>query len=249
MNIEKRACQALIAGLACFFASSAIAGGVHPITLTTIPIARTPITIDGNLSDWPDTRPVTFVPINPGLVKSNASAMTQLRRLGAAADLQACYDSKALYVGITWSGLSRASGSASIDLNVLTDRVVHIHIASVAAGKRQTIQERIGDKPAWHSLALTGAKSVSAAKVGAVIQEICIPWSDLTRTGATAATMTLGVDLEWSALSPSFIKQLPAEALHASTHLTGCFLTASSAQFGMGQYLSDPNTWGRAPFC
>src|ERR1700709_1662574 len=86
--------------LSVVLAPSAQAGGVHDIPLTSIPLARSPIVMDGSLADWPDTPPVTFVPVAPGLAKAGSAALAQLRRRPAAATLQASYNSKALYFGI-----------------------------------------------------------------------------------------------------------------------------------------------------
>ena len=239
---------ALMAGLISGQALPASAGGVHPLALSTIPVARSPIVVDGNLSDWPDTRAVTFVPINPGLVKSSSPAMTRLRRQNDSATLQACYDGKALYLGIAWAGLTRPPGSAALELHVITDRVAHVRIAPITAG-RQAVFERFGDTGAWQTPPAAGAKSDAVARPGGVVtQEVRIPWADLTQTGAPPASLTLGADFAWSNLPPSFIKALPTEVLHNNTHLTACFLTSPQALFGLQQYLGDPNDWGQLRF-
>ena len=242
-----RALLALAAGLSGFAAFPAFAGGVHTLTLSTIPVARSPIAVDGNLSDWPDTRPVTFSPLNPGLVKSSSPAMMRLRREKDSATLQSCYNSKALYVGITWTGIARPAGSADVELHVDTDRVANIRIAPVAAGHQELVQERFDGESDWH--ALPAAKSAAAAQPsGTVTQEIRIPWANLTKTGTPPASLTLALDFEWSNLTPAFIKSLPTDLLHNNTHLTACFLTSPNALFGLQQYLGNPNDWGQLKF-
>lgn len=228
---------------------SAHAGGVHDIPLTSIPMARSPIVVDGNLSDWPDTRPVAFVPLDPGLVKSGSAALAQLRRRPIAATLQAAYDHKALYFGIVWKGLGQASSNGSVDLHVQTDQIAHVRIAPAAAGRQQTIQERFADETAWRNIATEGAAAVSVAHTdGTTTQEIRLPWAILTKSGAAATAVTLAVDLEWPGLTPSFLRQLPGEVLHANTYLTACFLTSPSRLFGRDSYLGSPNDWGDLKF-
>lgn len=236
----------LLVVLIAVLMSSAQAGGVHDIPLTSVPVARSPIVIDGSLAEWPDTRPVAFVPVTPGLVKSNSAALAQLRRQPASATLQAAYDSKALYFGIVWKG---AAGGGSVTLHVQTDRIAHIRIALRGAGRQAVIQERFDGGPAWRGITTGGAVSVSAARAdGTTTEEIRIPWPGLTKSGAAATSLTLAADLEWPGLTAAFLRQLPTEVRHDNTHLTACFLTSSDKLFGRDAYLGSPSDWGDLKF-
>ncbi len=228
------------------FTPPAHAGGVHDITLNSIPLARTPIVVDGNLSDWPDTRPAPFVPIDAGLDSSSSPALAQLRRQHNSATLQAAYDAKALYIGLVWNGLTPGK-AASVVLHIKTDRVTHLRIAPLLAGKPQGVQERMDDQPNCQNA--SGATSVTGVPLdGAVTQEIRIPWSQLSQSAKPATSLTLAADLEWPDLTQPFIQQLPTEVLHGNTHLTACFLTSPARLFGRDQYLGNPNDWGTLNF-
>ena len=234
--------------LALALGQPAQAGGVHDVPLTSVPIARTPITIDGSLADWPDTHPVTFVPLDPGLVKANsgpgAAAIAQLRRRPDSAGLQACYDSKALYFAVVWRGAAHGAGGLTLD--VQTDRIAHVRLAP--AGPKGVLQERLGDAPNWKTLG-AGAKYAAAARPdGTWTEEIRIPWQDLTTSGIAPVKLTLAADLEWPQLTESFLRALPGGVRHDNTHLTACFLTSSDRLFGRDSYLGNSNDWGDLKF-
>lgn len=226
----------------------AYAGGVHDIPLTSILLARTPIVIDGNLADWPDTHAITVVPIDPGLVKSGSVALEQLRHFQDSATLQASYDSKALYWGITWKGLSPASNVGTVEFHIKTDRIAHIRIVPATASGQRSIQERFDTEPNWRPVA--GALcAVAPHSNGTTIQEIRIPWSDVSRSGTAPASLTLAADLEWPNLTQEFLKQLPTEALHANTHLTACFLTSAEKLLGRRCVPGQPGRVGHPEVC
>ncbi len=247
-----RGCAVPVAALALTLAQPARAGGVRDIALSSIPLARVPIAIDGSLGDWPDTHPIPLVPIDPGLVQSGSPALAQLRRQQPVATLRACYDLKALYFGIVWKGLGSAAARGSVELHFKTDRVTHIRIAPGEAG-RPLIQLRSDPSQKWQDAAAGGISSVSASpQKGAVTQEIRVPWAAISRAQVLATSLpvslTLGIDLEWPSLTPAFIRQLPTEVLHANTHLTACFLTSPARLFGRDAYLGNPADWGDLEF-
>ena len=211
-------------------------GGVRDIPLTSIPRARSPIVIDGDLRDWPDTRPIPVVPIDLGLAQSGSVARDRLRHHPDSATLQAAYDAKALYLGIVWRGLPRTSGGGSVEFHIKTDRTAHIPFA---AGK--TGQSR--------SIAALGASCVTATRSdGATVQEIRLPWSALTRSGQPPGSLTLAADFRWPDLTTTVLRQIPTGVLHANTHLTACFLTSAPKLFGRDSYLGSPSDWGSLKF-
>ena len=222
---------------AAALAPSARAGGVHDIALTAIPVVRSPITVDGSLSDWPDTYPAAFVPLDPGLATDAAAAgaagLGQLRRRPVSADIQACYDSKALYFGVTWKGTGHQSGG--LTLHVQTDRIAHLRIAPTAAGCRGVVQVRRGDASGWHAWGPGSGFAVATRPDGTTIEEVRIPWAGLTGSGAAPATLTLAADLEWPQITTAFLRQLPTGVRHDNTHLTDCFLTSPEKLFTPGR--------------
>lgn len=252
---------ALAAGvLALASASPARAGGVRDIALASIPLARSPITIDGKLGDWPDARPVSIVPIDAGLAKSGSSALAQLRRQQPWASLQAAYDSQALYFAIVWKGLGQAQGAGfkggSVELHIQAGEanpVAHIRIAPLSLGRTTSIQHRSDSTSPWRDARASGiASALSALAKGVATEEIRIPWSALGKLQGKpqvlASGLVLGVDLEWPGLTQALIKGLPTEVLHANTHLTACFLTSPSKLFGRDAYLGSPSDWGELKF-
>ena len=222
---------------------SARAGGVHDIALTSIPMAHGPITLDGSLADWPDAHPVTFTPLAPRLGKSSAAWVT----------LEACYDNKALYFGIAWKGLAKSPSGGSVELHLQTDRIVHIRlvslpVVSLPAGRQERIQERFDGEMSWHSVG-GGAAAVNVTRAdGTTTQEMRLPWTALTKSGTAATSLTLAADFTWPGLTPRFLRQLPTEVRHDSTHLTACFLTSANKLFGRDAYLGSPSDWGDLKF-
>ena len=245
----RRSCGCVAALFAAAFLPLAHAGGVHDIPLVSIPLARSPIVLDGSLADWPETRPITIVPIDPGLAKSGSASLGQLRRHPDSATLQAAYDRKALYFGIVWKGPSRAPDVGSVDLHIKTDRIVHVRVASSSGGRQRPLQERVDDGKSWRQVGSGGARCVMAAHAdGTTTQEIRIPWSDLTRDGVAVGSIGMAADFAWPGLTPTFLRQLPPGVLHDNTHLTACFLTSAGKLFGRDSYLGSPSDWGDLKF-
>ena len=217
------------------------AGGVHDVALTSISLARSPITIDGSLADWPDTHSVAFTPLDPGLAKAEtsagATALAELRRHPDSAALQACYDAQALYIGVKWHG-----GAGRLALHVQTDRIAHVRV-----GPSGRLEGRLGDAAVWHGLGV-GAKWAVTPGMGGATEEIRIPWQALTKSGAAPAGLTLAADLEWPGVSEAFLRQLPTAVRHDNTHLTACFLSSSGKVFGRDAYLGNPSDWGALRF-
>ena len=218
---------------------SARAGGVHDVPLNSVPLARSPIVIDGSLADWPDTHPVAFTPLDPGLATDASPALAQLRRRPVSADLQACYDSKALYFAVTWHG----SAHGDLTLHVGTDRIAHVRVAPHVG-----LEERIGEGTAWHTLGAGAECAVAATPGGGTTEEARIPWSALTASGAAPAFVTLAADLEWPGVTPTFLRALPPSVRHDNTHLTDCFLTSPEKLFTRDASLGNPSDWGALRF-
>lgn len=217
---------------AVVIASAAYSGGVHDIPLTSIPQVRSPITVDGSLADWPDTHPVVFTPLDPGLAQAvspaEKAAVAQLRRASPSAELQACYDSRALYFAVIWKGAGQRSGA--LTLHIQTDHVTHLSLTPKAAGLKR----------------FTCAVAVNSD--GTATEEIRIPWTALTASGKAPSALTLAADLEWPQVTAALIRQLPATVRHDNTHLTACFLTSPSKLFGRDAYLGRPSDWGDLKF-
>lgn len=249
MNFRQRFCSILFAAI-CALALSptsvAHAGGVHSISITSLPMARSPITIDGNLSDWPDVRPVEYVPIAPGLAKSGSPALDALRRHPDFADIQACYSGKALFIGIVWTGLSKNEAGQFMQLHIVSDRTVTIRIPESGVAGSEPVEEMASGGDVWHNISANGGAVSKTAfdPDGTVTQEIRIPWAYLTSSGVPSSMLTMAFDLEWPNLTEPFIGRLPQEVLNPNTHLTACFLTSPGKILGGDVYLGDPADWG-----
>ncbi len=228
---------------------AANAGGIRTIPLTSIPYARAPITIDGDTSDWPETRPVMYIPIDPAMIKSDSPGLAHLRESGDSADVQMAYDSKALYIALTWKGLESLSHASVVDFNINTDRIAHIRITTNAGATGGIFESRLSEQDSWRTLPVGAAKSVlKTYKDGGATQEIRIPWTYLTASLTAPTTLTLVADLQWPDLTADVLSDLPTQARHDNTHLTDCFLTAPSQLFTRGGYLPNPNDWGALHF-
>ena len=230
----------------------AFAGGVQPLALSSIPLARAPIVVDGSFSDWPDTHPAAFVPIDSGLTTSPSPALARIRSLDPRANIRACYDDRALYLGIEWSGLlpgALAFGPSAV-LHIRTDRVSHFRLNPVVKGWASSIEERIGDADAWKSVSGSGAAIAEAFHPGRTAdQEIRIPWPLLTVSGEKpAGQIEIAIDFRWPTLTTQLLRDLPNEVLHRSTHLTFCFLTSQEKLFSLAPDLLSPADWGQLKF-
>lgn len=249
-NHTRRISALAAAAFAILLAPTARAGGVHDIPLTSIPLARNPITIDGSFADWPDTHPAVFAPLDPGLAKPapgvEAVALDQLRRRPAAAALQACYDSKALYLGVAWRGVTRQGGA--LTLHVQTDRIAHVRVSPAATERQGLLQERLGDAATWRTLAAGAEVAAASQPDGTTVEEVRLPWQALAASGKASASLTLAADLTWPQVTAAFLRQLPAGVRHDNTHLTVCFLTSPAKLFGRDVSLGDPNDWGTLRF-
>ncbi len=241
------------AALSCVFAfalcETAHAGGVHGIALTSIPEVRTPLVIDGHLSDWPDLHPVVFTPLDPGLAKDQTPAMAQLRSHSYSATVQAAYDQRALYFGIVWTGLPRIAQSGELQLSIQTDRMVHIQIAPSFSGWVPNVLAKMSADSPWRSIGTYGAKSASVHHPdGTTSQEIRIPWTVLTASSQPTTSLALAIDMQWPSLTASFMRQLPTQVRHDNTLLTDCFLTSPKALFTREPSLGNPADWGSLIF-
>jgi hypothetical protein len=221
----------------------AVAGGIHTIPITSLPVARSPIAIDGSLADWPDTHAASFDPLDAGLTKSDAASIKTVRTLKIKPSVQACYDSKALYVGVTWNGVG-ADAVGDVTVTLAADRTAQVRVARSATGVL-SVQQRAGDGAAWEASAAAGAISTGS---GAKVEEIRIPWSLVTPGPAPKGKVNLAFDFSWPVFSTAFLKQLPAEVRHDNTHQTFCFLTSPAKLFTQDAYLPGAGDWGTLTF-
>ena len=253
--IPKPLLPLLCCTLAC---SSAIAGGVRSVRIPEIPYATRPVVVDGNLKEWQGTEGVSYQPFNAALTTDASMAVRKIQAYPSSANVFFSYDTEALYVAINWKGSHPAKNSADllsastwwksgdgIELHFFTDRAVHIASWPIN-GSTSGTAIRVGDQGEWKKAAdagITSAVIPNLAKNG-YAEEIRIPWSALTATGKVPAENSLNVacDIVWSDLNPDLIQKLPHE-LHANSHFTTCFLTATT-QFQGAAYLPSPNDWG-----
>lgn len=242
-SLAQRA-SALIAALLAA-SSAAIAGGVHTLPIASLVAARAPITVDGDLSDWPDVRSAAYLPLDPGLVKSDAPSLARLSAMKIKPLVQACYDSKALYLGIVWNGAKAADATGDIEVSVGADKVARVRFAKNATG---TLTAEIhGNDGTWQ--AASSASGAIASRANVAVEELRLPWSlVIASDGAPKKAVTIALDFSWAALSPTFLKSLPGDVRHDNTHQTFCFLTSPAKLFTDGSYLPSPGDWGTLRF-
>lgn len=241
--------------LLCFCAVSlngfrpAIAGDIQTMALPALPLARSPIIVDGNFSDWPDTAVVDFKPVDTGLTASSSASLAKLRKLRPEASVRACYDAKALYIGIDWHCAREGQSGASISLHVQTDEVVHIQVAPVSNG-RQAVTEQIGSSGKSVDIAASGVACVSRlGDDNSATQEIRLPWSILCASGKEpVCALRFGFDFKWPALTSPLLSKLPNDVLRRSFYQTFCFLTSADKEYCNAPVLLKSEEWGKLTF-
>ena len=218
------------------------AGGVKTVALSSIPLTRGTITIDGKLNDWPSGEAVVYNPLDPNATfrveTAHSPAMLTLQRTPHTAALRMCYDAQALYAAIKWQGSQNpVPGKAG--------GAVTLHFA--------------GERPQDLAFAWPGATHLPTSAVSAFqpatngrggTQEIRIPWKLLTRNGQPPADQKLSwmADFIWPDLSSSFVKQLPDTVRWHNTALTYSFLTAPAKLFSRDGYIGNTADWGDLVF-
>ena len=220
-------------------ASAGRAGGVRPLTFPTIPPAAGPITVDGDLRDWPGGEPVKYVPVDPNagfhVQTGGGAALQTLSRAEHSAALRLCYDARALYVAIEWKGPLRGSQAGAATMHFAGQRVVRLTFP-------------------WNAPRRSASGAESAFRPDADgrggTQEICIPWTLLTRGGRppVGAGLTWMADLTWPDLTPALLRALPGDVRWHNTAVTYSFLTSPGKIGHPEGYLPDPASWGRLAF-
>ena len=211
------------------------AGGVRPVNLPVIPLASGPITVDGDLRDWPAGDAVRFVPVDPNagfhVQTGGGAALQTLSRAEHSAALRMCYDAGALYVAIHWKGPLRG----------VQGGVATLHFT--------------GERPVSLSFPWNGSRSPASAfrpdadgRGG--VQEIRIPWVLLTRSGKppVGGALSWMADLTWPDLTPALLRALPGDVRWHNTAVTCSFLTSPEKVGHPEGYLPDPATWGSLVF-
>ncbi|HEY3333321.1 MAG TPA: FlgD immunoglobulin-like domain containing protein [Capsulimonadaceae bacterium] len=229
-------------------ATPALAGGIHTLTLKSIPSTDTAIKVDGSLSDWPATAVASqFLPIEVGIESSASDAAKKLRANSHNAAVRACYDSVALYIAVEQRG-APGTPLPPVALSVLTDRMAHVRIAAKAGGNCDVA---IGyDTTSPVPAPTASAELVMGADRKTAVDEIRIPWKLLTKAGAlpTNRKVRLSVDLVWPDLTPAAVAALPLTVLHPSTFTALSFLTAPGQAINPSGYLPNPSQWGQIAF-
>jgi len=238
MSPLRRVC--LLALMTLFALASGVhAGGVRPLLFPQIPPAAGPITIDGDLRDWPGGDAVRYVPVDLDagfrVETGGGAALRTLSETEHSAALRLCYDARALYVAIRWKGPRRGAQGGAATMHFAGERTVSLAFPWQGAGP-----------PA------PGARSVFRpdADGRGGTQEIRIPWALLTRAGKPPVGTALPwmVDLTWPDLTAALLRELPGDVRWHNTAVTYSFLTSADGIGHPEGYLPDSSRWGDLVF-
>jgi hypothetical protein len=138
--------------------------GLTEMPVASIPVAPAKVTIDGKLDEW---RSISGYDYNPFAQLMNAGddpALAVLMADPISVSYKMCYDSDALYLGIAWrdrkagtnstalgDGDHWSEGGEGFQINIRTDRVLHLACWPTADGK-VTVVARYDDDAAWQDI-------------------------------------------------------------------------------------------------
>ncbi len=247
---------------ALLFTGAVHGAGVFKTDLLRAAFCSRPITIDGDLKDWPEAGPLQLFPFRKAAGRAGPEiAAVFAKHPGLAlngVELRLCHDHEFLYLGLRLSdaspGINRATRAedwyAGGDGVAVHCRVAEGHAFTVLWWGQQGGRPRVSIRlDGWKDAASVGAQSAMTIQDGKGCEiEIRVPWQSLGISGMAGRTLDLVWEAAFSGVDRALLRTLPLELrLKTRMHSTFNFLTAQE-KLSSRHYLKRPEWWGELAF-